>query len=287
MHLHDHKGVTPPMLKYMLFVAALCLTACSPDDPAKPEHPEANDPPQSLLPTPGEHRVILAADPWCPHNCEAGSETEGYMVDIAREIFAEAGYQLEYRNYGWARTLNLARDNLIDGIIGALKGDALDFVYPEHAVGTARIALYTHPDSKWHYEGLESLSGKTLLVINGYSYSPELDRYIEDHAGNPELVWVISGVAPLGRALKLLDRERTDVFVEDRSVMDWYLRHHADDSAPRLAGMAYTAPLYIAFPAVSPKSEELTELLDAGLARLTDNGRLEAIMAPYGLSLSD
>ena len=60
------------------------------------------------------------------------------MVDIAREIFAASGFDVEYRNYGWARSLSLARENRIDGVIGALKGDAPDFVFPERPMGTAR-----------------------------------------------------------------------------------------------------------------------------------------------------
>lgn len=59
------------------------------------------------------------------------------MVDIAREIFAASGFDVEYRNYGWARSLSLARENRIDGVIGALKGDAPDFVFPERPMGTA------------------------------------------------------------------------------------------------------------------------------------------------------
>ena len=168
------------------------------------------------------------------------------MVDIAREIFAASGFDVEYRNYGWARSLSLARENRIDGVIGALKGDAPDFVFPERPMGTARIGLYTHPESQWQYRGLESLNGKTLLVINGYSYSPELDRYIADYTDDPERVWVISGAAPLGRALRLLAQERTDTFAEDQAVMSWFLREHSGYPPPRLAGIAHQAQIDLA-----------------------------------------
>src|SRR5690606_25409285 len=264
------------MPRSLLLILALFMTACSSDEAPEPARHEAKEigKSQQPAPDPDEHRIILAADPWCPHNCRAGASEEGYMVDIAREIFAEAGFDLEYRNYGWARSLSLARENRIDGVIGALKGDAPDFVFPERPMDTARIGLYTHPESQWQYKGLESLDGKTLLVINGYSYSPELDRYIADYADDPERVWVISGAAPLGRTLRLLAQERTDTFAEDQAVMSWFLQEQAGYTTPRLAGIAHQAPVYIAFPAGNPRAEELARLLDMGLARLTETGRL-------------
>lgn len=277
------------MPKSLLLILALLMAACSPDETPEPIQNESKESAGNYQPAPhpDEQRIILAADPWCPHNCQAGAPKEGYMVDIAREIFSESGFELEYRNYGWARSLSLAQENLIDGVIGALKGDAPDFVFPDRSMGTASIGLYTHPESPWQYQGVESLNGKTLLVINGYSYSPELDRYIEEYINDPERVWVISGAAPLGRALRLLAQERTDAFAEDQSVMNWFLQEHAGYTTPRLAGIAHQAPVYIAFAAKNPRAEELARLLDEGLARLAETGRLNAIKASYGLSTSD
>ncbi|BEH16157.1 substrate-binding periplasmic protein [Marinobacter shengliensis] len=283
------------MFRTLLLSAFFLLSACS--DQAPTDSPETDAPNQADLSsaTPEQataagaaiRRVILAADPWCPHNCLAGALQEGYMVDIAREIFAEAGYEFDYQNFGWARSLQLAREQLIDGVVGALKGDAPDFIFPETSLGEARITLYTHPQSQWEYDGIDSLQGKTLLVINGYAYSPELDHYISEYTDDSERIWILSGPAPLARALQLLERERTDVFVEDSAVMSWFLAQNTSIAAPRNAGLAYEAPLFIAFPPENPDAAELANLLDSGLARLTANGRLAAILSAYRLSEPD
>jgi polar amino acid transport system substrate-binding protein len=283
------------MFRTLLLCALFLLSACSdqppPDLPATetPSQPELSSaPPESEVTTnTAIRRVILAADPWCPHNCLAGALQQGYMVDIAREIFSEAGYEFDYQNYGWARSLQLAREQLIDGVVGALKGDAPDFIFPETGLGEARITLYTHPQSQWVFNGIDSLRGKTLLVINGYSYSPELDRYISENTDDPERIWILSGPAPLARALQLLERERTDVFVEDSAVMSWFLAQNTSFAAPRSAGLAHEAPLFIAFPPENPDATELANLLDSGLARLAANGRLAAILSAYRLSEPD
>lgn len=283
------------MFRTLLLSAFFLLSACS--DQAPTDSPETDAPNQADLSSAASkqataagaaiRRVILAADPWCPHNCLAGAPQEGYMVDIAREIFTAAGYEFDYQNFGWARSLQLAREQRIDGVVGALEGDAPDFIFPATSLGEARITLYTHPQSQWVYEDIDSLSGKTLLVINGYAYSPELDRYISDFTDDPERIWILSGPAPLARAIQLLERERTDVFVEDSAVMSWFLAQNTSFAAPRSAGLAYEAPLFIAFPQENPDATELARLLDSGLASLAANGRLAAILSTYGLSAPD
>ncbi len=276
-------------MRRCLIILALLLTgACSDEPPAsaadstRPDASPAASTAGSKANDP-DTRVILAADPWCPHNCKAGSEREGYMVDIARKIFTDAGYQFEYRNYGWARSLREARNNRIDGVIGALRGDAPDFVFPETPLGSVIITMYTRPDSQWRYQGLASLAGLTLLTINGYSYSPELDNYIRTHSDDSKRVWQLTGAAPLERALKLLKERRADVFAEDRSVMNWFIGQHPSLPAPRTAGVAHRAPIHIAFSPDDSRSGELGQLLDRGIARMADNGELENIMAAYGM----
>ena len=106
------------MFRTLLLSAFFLLSACS--DQAPTDSPETDAPNQADLSSAASkqataagaaiRRVILAADPWCPHNCLAGAPQEGYMVDIAREIFTAAGYEFDYQNFGWARSLQLARE---------------------------------------------------------------------------------------------------------------------------------------------------------------------------------
>lgn len=286
-----HSG-SDTMAKTLVFFIVLFLAACSqPEDPK----PLANatvvkaTKTAPATPTPSEPRqkVVIAADPWCPHNCEAGSEHEGYMVDIAREAFEPAGIDVEYVNMAWARALQLARNGHIDAVVGALPGDAPDFVFPDAAIGHSTIALYTHPDNNWQYTGIESLSQLTLLAINGYAYSPELDRYIEENQDNPGLVWVLSGPAPLSRAIELLKQHRSDVIPEDQYVMQWRLEQDGNTQNLRMAAVIYESPIYVAFSPANRDSPELAAILTEGVKALKSSGRMAEILARYGLSWSD
>jgi polar amino acid transport system substrate-binding protein len=280
------------MAKTLVLSIILFLAACSqPEDPPPlvPETAAKATRTAPAAPTPAMPRqsVVIAADPWCPHNCEAGSDHEGYMIDIAREAFGLAGIDVEYVNMSWARALHQARDGYIDAVVGALPGDAPDFVFPDAAIGYSTIALYTHPENTWQYSGIDSLSQLTLLAINGYAYGPELDNYIEKYEDNPEKVWVLSGPAPLSRAIELLHQQRTDVFPEDQYVMQWQLEQAGDTEGLRMAAVLHESPIYIAFSPVGNDSSELAALLAEGARALQSSGRVKEILARYGLSWSD
>ncbi len=208
------------------------------------------------------------------------------MVDIAREVLGEAGYTVEYVNVSWARALQLTREGQLDAVVGAFTTDAPDFVFPDTPQGRSAIALFTHPDNRWVYNGLASLHNQKLLVINGYSYTDELDRYIEEHQANPERIWVIAGPSPLDRAIYLLDQHRTDIFAEDIYVMAWWEMNNNDTvPAPRQAGLVDEIDAFVAFSPVREDAKELAKLLAEGTRQLMDSGRVQQILDQYGLSL--
>lgn len=277
-----------------LLITAWLLTGCSEaDPPAEVESSvsavssDLNAPAtttERLERAEAEKRILLVADPWCPHNCKAGEAQEGYMVEIAREALAEAGYTLDYRNYSWARALRMTRQGDFHAVVGALRTDAPDFIFPDIAQGRASIALFTHPDSDWTYNGIDSLENQTLLAINGYSYTAELDEYIEKNQENRERIWILSGTAPLKRALSLLEKDRTDIFAEDDYVVAWAVRNDPELDQPRRAGQIREARSYIAFSPALDNSPELARLLSEGTQKLIENGRMEAILESYGLT---
>lgn len=278
------------MKKLIVFAAtALLLLGCGPPEDSMPAAP-ASEPEESTAASPmistTDKHVVIAADPWCPHNCEAGSDQEGYMVDIAREAFAMAGYTLEYQNVSWARALRMARQGQIHGVVGAFKTDAPDFVFPNIPQGRATIALFTHPQSSWTYQGLSSLENQTLLALNGYSYTKELDEYIEANRGDRSKVWIMSGGEPLERAIELLERKRTDVFAEDDYVMAWDARNNPNTIQLRRAGEISDTHSYVAFSPSLDNADKLAELLTQGTRMLRESGRLDAILANYGLTES-
>ncbi|MFO7528652.1 MAG: transporter substrate-binding domain-containing protein [Marinobacter sp.] len=277
------------MRKVFLIILTLFLSACSPEQPPRTPIEQIQPPASPKIDTanPENRIVVLAADPWCPHNCVSGSTPEGYMVDLAREALGLAGFEVSYVNMSWARALEQARTGYIDGIIGPFTSDAPEFIFPEEHMGTSHVELYTQPGQDWRYEGIDSLRNQALIALNGYSYSPELDDYILRNRDDQERVWILSGPAPLERAIKLILEGRSDVLPEDRDVMAWTLKNQLPGVQLRNAGALYKTPVYIAFSAASPRSEELADTLSRGIRELRASGRLTEILAGYGVSPVD
>lgn len=267
------------------------LLSCSPPDSdtaeAVAENANSEQASTNVIDNPAQpNTIVIAADPWCPHNCEADADHEGYMVDVAREILTESGYAVEYLNISWARALQMTREGQLDAVVGAFRTDAPDFVFPDTPQGHSSIALFTHPDNSWTYSGIESLHDQKLLVINGYSYTRELDRYIEQHQADQEKIWVISGPSPLNRAIELLGQDRTDIFVEDTYVMAWWAESIGQSATlPRHAGLVSESEAFVAFSPAREDAQELAELLSEGTRQWIDNGRFQQILDTYGLTL--
>lgn len=282
------------MLRALLLSCLAYLTACSPSEDPPGVAVETTAVTATLssasnsTPSSADSRTItIAADPWCPHNCRAGARHEGYMIDIAREAFALALLEVEYSNVSWARALELADDGYIDAVVGAFTRPEDGFVYPQEAIGYARTALYTNPESDWTYDGIDSLTDHTLVAINGYSYSPALDDYIAKNQHDPERVWILSGPEPLTRAIEMLAHDRSDVLPEDLDVMRWTLERLGKTDSLRVVGRLQRVPVFIAFSEANPQSEELATLFSEGVRKLRRSGRLDEILDRYGVSWSD
>lgn len=290
------------MPKLLVILSLLLLVACSPPDDndatgkpglSAPENGEEQSADSDQITSPPSpipktsRSITLAADPWCPHNCEAGSSQEGYMIEIARAAFAMADIEVTYQNVSWARALKQVQDGHIDGVVGALAGEGGNLIFPEEPVGYSRTVLFTHPDSTWVWNGLSSLADQSLLAINGYSYSPELDAYIREKQDQPEKVWIISGPSPLLRAIELLEQHRFDVFPEDLAVMEWTVHNKPTGIHPRNAGQIYQSPAYIAFSPAKADAPELARILSDGIRALRANGQIANILDRYGAHSTD
>lgn len=228
-------------------------------------------------------KVRLGADNWCPHNCADSAKDQGYLIDIAHAVFEPEGIQVEYINLSWSRALDMARRGDLDGVVGAFKGDAPDFVFPDQPQGVGANSFFTAPGSQWQFKGIASLADQRLSVINGYAYSPELDDYIAAQRTNDSRLAILSGDEPLPRALALLKIGRIDLLVEDAAVLHYRLQQQPELGPVREAGQLTNEPLYIAFSPQTPDAARLARLLSDGMQRLAVSGALARIKARYGL----
>ena len=235
--------------------------------------------------------VTLVADGWCPYNCEPNADKPGFMIEIAREAFGKHNITVEYSNLPWARAITEAREGNFTGIIGAYYGDAPDFIFPSVPQGVSQFSFYVNAGDQWNYNGIDSLAGRSLGVINDYSYSLDLDAYIEKNKADATLIQILSGDNAIDNNVKKLLAKRVDTIIEDRQAMSYYLSPDEYASIRTSIRQAGTLPsgdddngaIFIAFSPKSPNAKKYADILSAETIEMSKNGALKEILGRYGI----
>lgn len=228
--------------------------------------------------------IIIVSDDWCPFNCEPGSEHPGYMVEIARLIFNKSGHTIEYINAPWNRAVDETRKGKYNAVIGAFKGDAPDFVFPENEQGIVGNSFFTKKESVWKYEGVPSLSTVNLGVIDSYDYNTEINDYIKQTPNSPK-VQVMFGKNALELNINKLIKGRIDVVLESDAVFRYKISQMGHQNKIRSAGtLGPPEKAYIAFSPTTNKSKLYAKILSDGMSELRSSGKLKTVLADYGLT---
>ena len=228
--------------------------------------------------------LVIAGDIWCPINCEQGTELPGVFVELAQQIFGEADIQVEYRVVNWARALVQARQGQIGAVIGATIQDAPDLIFPQTPVVMSRLCFYGLEQQPWRYTGVESLKQIRLGAINGYSYGSELDLYL--NRASSQQVQRVTGERALHINVRKLQRKRIDALMENTWVMNWARQTYVPPlELANLGCRQGDVALHMGFSPVVLQSTRYVHIFNAGLERYRRNGRLNAILARYGISV--
>lgn len=240
----------------------------------------------ALMPSPaGADTITLAADVWCPFNCDPGGDPPGYMLEVAKAVFEPRGHTVIYRVLPWARAVAFARRGDITGLIGPYKADAPDFIFPGNELAMIGFSIFVKTDVDWTYTGLPSLAHISLGVINDYAYSPDIDGYVLEYMSETNRIQVASGERPLVTNIQKLLHGRIDALIETPPVLHYAAGALGVADRLKSAGTAVAPqPAYIAFSPKAPQAENYARILSDGIAELRRSGRLSEILARYGLT---
>lgn len=229
--------------------------------------------------------LSIRADIWPPYNDEPKSNKPGYMVMVLMEIFLRQGYILDYQILSWDESLDAVRKGQFNAVIGASKDDAPDFIFPKESFGISDTSFFVKPETKWKFNGINSLKKVRLGIIEGYAYDEDLDAYIMANKLTDRIV-VSTGDDPMKDLILKLQSGQIDAIAEDSNVMmSSLLSGKIPFKGIVSAGsLKDKANLYIAFSPKNPKSKELAAKFDAGIKDLRNSGKLQAILGLYGLT---
>jgi len=228
--------------------------------------------------------VLLAADIWPPFTLEGGGAREGYMVEVARLAFAQAGRSVQYVNVGWERALQGTARGLFDGAVGASAVDGKGLVLPDQELARNHLGFLVRRGDPWRFRGVASLDSVCLGVVQGYDYRDWLNQWIRAHRGDPGRVQALTGRDALPGNLRKLLAGRVDVIVDCELTLLDAARQAGCAGEVALAGRdGESALCTIAFTPAGGRGRALADEFDRGLAQLRADGRLDSLLALYGL----
>lgn len=231
--------------------------------------------------------ITIAADVWCPYNCDPGHQKAGYVVEVAKAIFEPKGIAVYYEVTTWKRALNETRKGHYHAAICATAVEAPGFIFPKSPVGASVFKFFTAPESTWKFTTIKALQSISLGVVEGYDYEGDINEFIWAHKNHRNHLQMVSGNDTALQNIRKLLAGRIDVMLEDENVvMNALLEMGKPESALRSAGVLTPAIdrdklLYLAFSPKLKESKELAAIFDAGIQRMRKNGEWDAILARY------
>lgn len=226
--------------------------------------------------------LVVAADYWMPYNGDPGSEKEGFVVEILKEIFEKKGITVKYETRPWARAIKLGEEGKVDAVIGAMKSDAEGFVFPEESIGILANDFYVPADSDWKFTGFESFKGYKVGIVTDYAYGDEVDKFISENKSNFDYV---AGENAIEMNIKKLAHKRIDILMDTKFVVDFTANNIGLTDKIKYAGDDGSSDkIYVAFSPAKSTSKDYADYFDVGMKELRKSGELGKILKKYGLS---
>jgi len=228
--------------------------------------------------------ITLAADEWAPFNIQPGKQPEGYMVDIAREVFTSHNIEVVYKVVPWTRALEGTKTGEYTAAVGASKNDARDFIFHDEELTINQLSFWVKKGNPWRFTGHNSVQQVSLGLIQSYDYRSWLNTYAESHKQDTDKVQFVTGENPLEMNLRKLVAGRVGAVVDNEATIRYKAMQLGLLDAIELAGKdTELVPCYIAFSPAIPRSVDYARMLSDGIVTLRKNGRLQQILAVYGL----
>jgi len=225
--------------------------------------------------------IVLVADFWPPFFDIQNTDNPGYAVELSREIFTAAGHTVKFEIVPWSRAVDGTSTGLYSAAIGAFDGDVPGAILPTESIGFSTNTFFVKKGDSWRYSGISSLAKKRVGLIQDYNYDyGDFDKWA---ATTKEVGWM-AGDEALFTNLRMLVAGRLDAIIDDSNVIIYLAKQKNLLSQIEPAGtLGEKAPLYIAFSGKQPKGKEYAKIFSEGLAALRKNGKLNLILAKYGM----
>ncbi|KGJ94589.1 substrate-binding periplasmic protein [Colwellia psychrerythraea] len=240
--------------------------------------------------------LVVASDEWCPYICD-DTHLPGFLVEIVNEIAASNGIKVKFALTPLAKALDLTQKGKVDILLGLTSQHINDFTLQKSRLSFGGLYndFYVRANNPWRFQSITDLAmalknNAILGTINGYEYGDNIGNLLKNNAAH---IFSASGNSPLQKQLKMLQLGRLDILLDSRFTVQYQLSKLASNSSMINASTTSEStiiyagtegdftPLFLGFSPLL--SKELIQLFDNELINFRENGRLNKILAKYGL----
>ncbi|MCG9728343.1 transporter substrate-binding domain-containing protein [Shewanella sp. Isolate13] len=221
-------------------------------------------------------QIVVASDIWCPYIC---TDNSGYVVELTQQAFASVDVEVKFESIPFQRALTLTSQHKLDAVLAVTAEHIAAFSLSNNhmVIGQYTNDFYTPANSHWQYSDLESLDNKLIATILGYDYGESLNRYLENSQSHIRT----SGEKPLKTNLYLATKERIDLLIGNRYVIDYTAKQYGYSENIRFAGSENeSTALYVGF-SNDDKGRSFATKFAQGIENLKQSGEYQVILDKY------
>lgn len=233
-----------------------------------------------LLPTSAfAQKLTLVTINYPPYSGQS-LKNYGPLVDIASQVFIQAGYQSSVIFMPWARALSWCQQAKIDGIIGVWHTEERQQLgYFSAPLITNQLVFYQNIDQNIRFESFVQLAAQDLVIgtVRGYALADGIE------ASGVELY----RVADDEQNFRMLAKGRVDLITVDKELAHYLLAQPQLSAIKKqvkpLSHVLRVEPLHVLMCGKTERARMLAQGFDQHLATFRKNGRFEQLTLDHGL----
>jgi len=202
----------------------------------------------------------------------------GIALELLRDIFNQTDYNIDYIELPWTRVLNMVEAGEIEFVAGLWANEKMrsKFIISDPYL-VNRVVFIKRKDDPFEYNGIDSLTGKTIATVQDYNY---IDEFLAatNFSREPHILFIQNA--------KMVNAGRVDLTLEDQVVAVTELKKSGGDLINRLAltkSALNEVGLHIGCGIKTKNCQGMINIFNSALAKYKDSGAYENFMNAKGL----